>query len=302
MSVDEMEARNEAIEYMVGQLNKAYQEGSITREQLAMQKTIIYGNGGSNQTPPIQQPVTVTLDASGIERAMGKTTLYATRPWARTKDEQQFTYASLQAEARAPGILEHLREEVLEKAKSSSLSPMEVLALQYLLFYDDTPDEARMLLAVIILRTPIHSRYLMHNWGAIAPQMFPSDVDQHGYMMEKLNYPLFPPVMCRLLNEKIFAAHFGAFHGGGPGEEEEVRKIYRREDETRPLMSGGSAANGFEALNHLIQEAVRKEMSKAAPPPYERQQPQAGKQGAKAGKPSAQGPWNAGDHSNGAKN
>lgn len=300
MSLAELEARNAAVESMVSDLQNAYQQGKITREQLALQKSIIFGGGASTATP---QPVTVTFDASGIEKAMGKSTLYTTRPWARTRDENQATFASLQAEAQAPGVLEHLRAEVLEKAKTNSLSPMEVMALQYLLFYNDTFDEPRMMLAVILLRTPLHSRFLMHNWGAIAPQMYQSDVDQHGYLMEKLNYPLFPPGICRLINEKVFAANFCLLHGGGSVEEEEARSMYRRENEGSPLIHGGGPQQGHEAphLTRLIQDAVRREFTKTAPPAYERHQPVNGKQ-ANKGKGNGQGTWQSNEGNEGAKN
>eukprot|EP00796_Vickermania_ingenoplastis_P011483 gene11483-biopygen8335 len=204
-----------------------------------MQKIMIFGAG----VQAVEQPrVNVTVDTSGINAAFAKQLEYQRHPWAQQQDQCQHSYDRLQEEARKEGVVERLKKEVEEKAKSGELAPMEVMCLQYLLFYDDKPDEARTMLSLIFLRTTLANRFQLHNWGAIARQMLPADVTQYGGIMKDLPFPLFPPEVCRLTNEKVFSAYSAPLYGGAAQKDPRTRleKLYRNPREEQHVLRGGA--------------------------------------------------------------
>lgn len=205
-------------------------------------------------------PVKVTVDTQSFVSALEKQNRMMDMPWARVQSQYEASFNAYETEARKTDAdsISALQKEVYEKARDGALAPMEVMALMYLIFLPTVgiPWEASCrLLALLILRTPLDSRFLLHNWGAIARHMNPSDILENGHKMSTLQFPLFPPSTCYAINSKIFHAHQPqpqynqmAYCGGSvptvavnPASSEAVMKLYRDESEDRDVMMGGSA-------------------------------------------------------------
>eukprot|EP00796_Vickermania_ingenoplastis_P007162 gene7162-biopygen4393 len=118
---------------------------------------------------------------------------------------------------------------------------MEVMCLQYLLFYDDKPDEARTMLS-LFSSAPRWQTVSSCTTGAIARQMLPADVTQYGGIMKDLPFPLFPPEVCRLTNEKVFSAYSAPLYGGAAQKDPRTRleKLYRNPREEQHVLRGGA--------------------------------------------------------------
>jgi len=101
--------------------------------------------------------------------------------------------------------------------------------LQYLLFFEGDAETAKRMLAMIILRTPRPYRNKLHNWGAISQHMDAGELSMHGADISQLDYPLFPPLTCRITNSKVFAANTQVFMGGAAATNP-VRRLYHVEE------------------------------------------------------------------------
>lgn len=236
---------------MLAELQAKMDNNTITAE--AYQEELVILLGGGNAPPA---PVNMVVEQPALVAAMEKQLRYQEFPWAQYQDSHASTYRSLEAEAHKPGMQAILRDEVEQRARENDLSAMEVMALQYLLFYSEKDDPARNLLAIFILRTPLQTRFATHNWGAVAPSMLEADVKEHGLAMTQIEYPLFPGPKCRLLNEKVFRAHYAymaQWSGGGMQRENEVPRFFR--GERHEELQGGAEGRDAERERHLKREA-----------------------------------------------
>eukprot|EP00796_Vickermania_ingenoplastis_P007177 gene7177-biopygen4660 len=72
--------------------------------------------------------------------------------------------------------------------------------------------------------------------------MLPADVTQYGGIMKDLPFPLFPPEVCRLTNEKVFSAYSAPLYGGAAQKDPRTRleKLYRNPREEQHVLRGGA--------------------------------------------------------------
>jgi len=182
----------------------------------------------------------VRLDCGELASALSQQQLTLNAPWRGEMLNFRESYRQLEQVALKEDI-DVLRREVHDKAEASELTAGEVLALQYLLFYEGEAEAARRVLSAIILRTPRAYRNKLHNWGAIAPHMNPGDLNMYGNDIADLNYPLFPPASCRMVNSKVFMANQRQFYGGSTGSDT-VGSLYCDGEKGMgsPAMKGGS--------------------------------------------------------------
>lgn len=229
-------------------LNKSLADGSMTAEQHQFQ---VQGLLSTLQQPP-------AFDAQAMANFFAQQLALTTAPWRGPMATYQASFQAMADDVKGAD-LKSLQQEVFVKAKDAALSPFEVLALQYLLFYGGSPEEACRMLAAIILRCPGASRYQLHNFGAIAPNMDSGDLHLYGQYLEKLPFPLFPPLMCRSVNADIISCHHHLLVGGS-GEPsvtlKSPREFFRLESD---LVGGEAPAKGKRSLeeeNRNLKEEV----------------------------------------------
>lgn len=252
---EQLEIANARGELFMGFRN-ALAAGSLTQDQFDARILAL-----NTQSAGGQQAV----DPAAIVAALERHNTLMDCPWTRIQSQFRAAFEAYEMEAAKTdeASLEELKKEVYMKARDNALAPMEVMALMYLLFLNDNGwsfEKSSRMLALLILRTPLDTRFLLHNWGAVSPNMNPGDVLQHGEKMTRLQYPLFPPTTCASINAKIFYAQGGGGLVGGSAvpNSKALNKFYRDEEEDREVLMGG--AKGSKSRTAYV-EGLEKEIA-----------------------------------------
>jgi len=294
----------------------SHAQGHTTTEEFDAQvshMTETVKQAGRDEVLAQIHPQTLAVDFTGLAEALSQQQLHMNAPWRGEMMDYRESYRQMQVSVMAADIKD-LRAEVQRKAEANELTPGEVMALQYLLFFDDTPDAARRLLAAMILRTPRVYRNKIHNWGAIAPNMDPGDLCMFGPDITTLDYPLFPPASCKEINSRVLMAGRPMYLGGG-GSQQAVAKNYfseEREWEATTMAGGaheqrGSATDaghtqppGFDrrltSIERGIQHLISRPLAPAGSTPAKPQPP------VTAQPPKPKGVWGGGVHDSSPKN
>lgn len=138
-------------------------------------------------------------------------------PWKTSERMALKHVARMQEYCNDSEAISQLRSCFVRAAKNGTLSILEVLVGQYLLFASSTEVGAKNLM-FLLLNVPPSERMNVHNWTLA--QSIPEPVRfSYGSVIEKLGVPLFPPQNEELegLNEKLLLAKMEAMtQGKGP--------------------------------------------------------------------------------------
>lgn len=248
----------------------------LTEEEYNASLVILTGVSGGSRTS----------DSLMLAQALEKQTRSMQMPWSSTQTQYEANFQGYEKEAANTDEVSRQRlvDEMKAMAENGSLGPVEVMSLMYLLCLEDEDEAARSgitpnwpakkcmrMLALLLLRTPYNTRFLTHNWGAIAPQMQPGDLMSNGSKMEHLHYPLFPPRSCMTTNNKIFAAFIPPpknvapmVYGGEAGSSEprnDLSKFYNGDFiEELDVLQGGGVPLSSRQLRRKV-DALSKENS-----------------------------------------
>jgi hypothetical protein len=128
-----------------------------------------------------------------------------------------------------------LQRRFVARAKAGSLTPIEVLAGQYVFFAQDRQQGVFMLMD-LILSVPVEQRIKVHNWH-LADLLPQGERESFGSTIAKLSLPLFPP-RCHdfaELNARLLDSKRDAISGGGRAPDDAERLFAQRTD---PIWGG----------------------------------------------------------------
>ncbi|PHR97647.1 MAG: hypothetical protein COA68_12305 [Oceanobacter sp.] len=171
--------------------------------------------------------------------------------------------------------LDGLRAAYRNKAKAHTLTPLEVLLGQWLLFSTD-PEFGRFFIMYLCLHVQDKDRVALHNWNVVQ-EWAPVEVTTYGEQIEALEHPLFPHCTdLATLNEALINGVAQATGGGGRSN----KALYRHGTplgEPAPTGGGvmpivatqnGSAVDStdLEAALAMILESTKKNQVTTNPP------------------------------------
>lgn len=249
----------EAIFDLHHQFSDDLKEGRITEEMYKRRSDLLLASASklaeANAQERAHTPVEVNNDFRGLAEVLAQQHLAINAPWRMEMADYQAQYSAVLEQSKTADI-SALQDEVREKALAHELSSWEALCLQYLLFFEGTADEARRMLATILLRIPPASRNKMHNWGAIAANMDAGDLNIHGKEIASIHCALFPPKTCRAANDKLFAVCCPTLHGGSEHTPvaQHLAMFYRsKEGIDSPLCDGQQGLFSRESERHVAE-------------------------------------------------
>ena len=172
-------------------------EGMTEMKLSAKDKTAIFLH---THSPAVADPST-TLAQHFAEESLRKR-----QPWRNAQAEFNMMDLEARTMLAADGVecWKTLKATFESKVKAQLLTPLEVLACQYLLYCPDA-DTGRFLFAHLLLCVPPTKRVSLHNWRIFddLPQTMKLT---HGAAVEKMSNPLFPSVKALdALNETLLS-------------------------------------------------------------------------------------------------